>query len=264
MSLLSFKVHLLTDAEPGTGLGSINTNNYIPRDASGRPRIPASHIKGLMREELRNIEDYLAPENFSADSILGKGGEALECQGKISVSGPVLADGSEDNTFMITRTAIDQTGTASDKALRTTEALAAGSVLENGSVTINAENDSAENLAVRLALRSISAIGGNRNRGSGRCRVEIEGETRGPGELLQAFLKALPGQKARQAAGISKDSRDCKLDKKTCWVDIVFRANQPVCCPENPTRSNAIQGGFAIPASAVMGSLLHRVIVPGR
>ncbi|WP_020588456.1 RAMP superfamily CRISPR-associated protein [Desulfobacter curvatus] len=258
MTHLSYKIHLLSDAEPGTGLGSVSTHNYIPRDHLGRPTIPASHIKGLMREELKQIENNLPLENFSCDSILGKGGESLECQGKVRITGPVLTDEDKDDTFMITRTAIDSvTRTALDKTLRTTESLAAGRVLENGSLTVDAAEGSLEDLAVRLALRSISAVGGNRNRGSGRCRTEIAGETRSPGELLKAFLKKFSEPKA--AERISKESNPVQLSGKGCWLDIVFRADQPVCCPENPTRSNAIQSGFSIPASAVMGVLLHRV-----
>lgn len=258
MMHLSYKIHLLTDAEPGTGLGSISTHNYIPRDHLGRPTIPASHIKGLMREELKQIETNLHLKNFNCDCIFGKGGEALQCQGKVRITGPVLADKDKDHTFMITRTAIDsKTRTASDQALRTTESIAVGRTLENGSLIIDVTEGSIEDLAVRLALRSISAVGGNRNRGSGRCRTEIVGETRGPGELLKAFLEKLSEPKA--AGRRSNNSDPVQLSGKGCWFDIVFRADQPVCCPENPTQSNAIQSGFSIPASAVMGVLLHRV-----
>ena len=258
MTRLSFKIHLLADAEPGTGLRSVCTQNYIPRNHLGQPTILASHIKGLMREELKQIEKNLALKNFCCDSILGKGGDSVQCQGKASITGPVLADKGEADTFVITRTAIKpETETATDKTLRTTEALGAGTILKHGSVATDVADDSVEDLAIRLALRSISAVGGNRNRGSGRCQVEIEGETRTPGELLKAFLKALPKREA--VAHTSKASTTINLSGERCWLDVVFRADQPVCCPENPTRSNSIKSGFSIPASAVMGTLLHKV-----
>ncbi len=258
MSFLSFNICLLTDTEPGTGLGSVNTDNYIPRDHLGRPVIPASHIKGLMREELQNIKKQLALDNFSYDSILGKGGKSIECEGIIKITGPIMENEGEADTLMISRTAIHYpTGTALDKTLRTTQALAAGSVFTNGGVQINAANNSVEDIAVRFALRAISSIGGNRNRGSGRCRIEINGENRGPGELLKAFHKALSG--AETVSGTPDPCGPIQLNDEPHWIDIIFRADQPVCCPENPTRANAIQTGFSIPASAVMGTLLHRV-----
>ena len=46
---------LVSDAEPGTGLGTEAVNDFVPRDSSGRPHLPASHVKGLAREALRSM-----------------------------------------------------------------------------------------------------------------------------------------------------------------------------------------------------------------
>ena len=55
MANCEFTVRLTSDAEPGTGLGGEVVNELVPRDYQGRPSLPATHIKGLMRAELAEI-----------------------------------------------------------------------------------------------------------------------------------------------------------------------------------------------------------------
>ena len=49
---IDYTLRLVSDAEPSSGFGTELLNSLVPRDTDGSPLIPASHIKGLMRQAL--------------------------------------------------------------------------------------------------------------------------------------------------------------------------------------------------------------------
>ena len=231
----------------------------LPRDHRGRPMLPAAHIKGLMREELRALGKVLSQDSLSGlvlglpgqreqqsgEEAAGQSGQESRCR----FTDATLQVGASLTTGSVTRTAIHPcSGTAKDMSLRTTERIPADTMF-HGRLLIDAAPGSREDLAARLALLSISAVGGGRTRGSGRCLIRIYGEARSPGALLRSLADASPSSRP-VAANISSDPGD-----ESVLLRLVFRADGPICCPDRPVGTGVIRSGFAIPASAVQGGL---------
>jgi hypothetical protein len=257
---IDYELKLVSDAEPGTGLGSVLVDQYVPRDHDGRPVLPASHLKGLLREQLREAGRALGRTELH-ELVFGRSGVEQACEARAATSDARCAAHVDmspaDGTFLASRTALDEHGTARKGSLRITEAVGAGTVF-SGSVMIRDEPGGIVDLAVRLALNSLPAVGGGRTRGSGLCCVSIAAESRTPGALLTALATALAAP-AKSAGQRASNRRDLGVDCVT--LVLTFRAESPLCCPEVPVLSevNVIRSGIAIPASAVQGAVLHRL-----
>jgi hypothetical protein len=264
---LDIELELLRDAEPGTGLGTEGLDGLVPRDERGLPVLPASHIKGLLRDRLEAIAVWLDraaagpnPLLPVIDALVGRGGEdgadgELGCLRLTDLRLPARA--SADPVMAISRTALGALGTAHGQSLRTVEAVRAGQTFV-GHVHLAATLGDARDLACRLGLMAIEAVGSGRTRGAGLCRIAIRGETRTPGVLLAALeaqlARAVPtAARAPLAAPAPRALRDQAVQ----WYRLSFVADAPVCCPETPVLgSNIIRTGPVIPASAVQGALL--------
>ena len=249
-----FTLCLKSDAEPASGLGNELLNSLLPRGTEGEVIIPASHLKGIMRENLFRL---LSPFRKDADKLcsflFGNGGEnsGSGISSLLHVSNAAAAP--ECRIQHVTRTAINEDGVADENSLRTVEALATGSCLK-GKLSCLSDEPYFSDLC-RLALMSISAVGGGRTRGAGACRISIEGfENETPGELLKKIIPAeitLPETVEYPPASASGAGSTCKALK------LIFKAEAPLCLPERPMgSSNVITSGFVIPATAVAGTLL--------
>jgi hypothetical protein len=261
------ELELLRDAEPGTGLGTEVLDGVVPRDDRGLPVIPASHLKGVLRNQLESIASWIdlgavGPNRLLPvlDALLGRGGEdGGDGQlGRFRTTDLRSASKAGDRATMeIRRTALGALGTALSGSLRTTEAVRAGMSFR-GRVHLDAGLGDPLDLACRLGLMSIEAVGGSRTRGAGLCRIQVVGETRTPGALLQALELALARMPADPGHARVVPVGPRKLtSRQTSWFRLAFVADDPVCCPETPTiGSNVIRSGPVIPASAVQGALL--------
>ncbi len=267
MATYKFTIRLTSDAEPGTGLGGEVINELVPRDHRRRPIIPGSHIKGLMRQVLCDMAAQLRWEEDLGTRVLG-GHDLPEDQSRNGIEGAFqIGDAvaeSLSETQLVTRTAVEDSGVAKDTSLRTTESVPLGTVF-HGVVHPCVPEGCVEDLAWRLALLSIGAIGGNRNRGCGDCVVEISGERRSPGQLLRALGEALCNRSWRAPGIASRIPQPMPTEKRLAVSDrpvvlrLNFRATTPICCPEIPDKTNVITTGFSIPASAVQGAILNRL-----
>lgn len=266
MSTYGFKVTLISDCEAGSGFGSEILNSLLPRNHEGLPYLPASHIKGLMRDSFRQTVEELWPDKAEAlcDALLGREGAGGDdgMSGCIRLSDTTIEKQTASCTLHIARTALNLFGTAKEHSLRTSEALSAGTVF-NGRLMLDCDEGDWRTLASQLALLSISAVGGNRTRGAGACIIGIEGCQDSPGDLLRKLGKLIEANainaspnRPQQVAGSTAVSNE------TVFVKITFTASAPVCCPETPVVSNnVIESGFAIPASAVQGAILTKLDV---
>jgi hypothetical protein len=259
MPEIRYSLTLQNDAEPGTGLGTELINDLVPRDERGNPYIPASHLKGVAREELRTIGSALGwPEAFE-NAVFGKAGH----DGSDGEDGAVRFGGSHPSgndrpprVLRIARTAISEHGTVDSGSLRTVEAIGADTRFE-GCVFVSSD-DPAILDAVRLALLSISAIGGNRTRGAGRCTITLVDDPALKPSVVLRRLDASARAYAAPTRARTPSTSPRALGTETTLLELTFIASDPVCCPAVPlTRTNSIRGGFAIPASAVQGTLLH-------
>ena len=251
----TYVIKLKTDAEPSNGEGNENLNSQLPRNEQNRVCIPASHMKGLMRENLETIlsgfrkdSDQIVKTLFGAEGESGSGGKRALVR---LVSAVAPADAK---IITITRTALES-GHIKYGSLRTTEALAAGTEL-TGEIVCDFENETLLK-AVRLALLSVTSIGGSRTRGAGECRITIEGfEKETPGQLFRDIVKASDIANVESPAEYRPDS-PALPEEADVMLKVIFEVKQPVCIPKAPIgKNNVITSGFAIPGTAVAGTLL--------
>ncbi len=257
MATYTFTIELPSDAEPGTGLGTILIDSLAPRDVWDRVVIRASHIKGLMRQSLKDIAGPLGWGEALEAHVFGRPDDNRPGMEAIFRLTDAVASDVTPLSF-VSRTGIDlETGSADDKSLRTTESIPVGTVFTGALHTATA-HDSVEDAAWRLALLAISGVGAGRTRGSGNCVVTLGGETRNLGTLLkvlhqrQATWTGMSEQTAPTAEAIT-------LSNASVVLRLVFEAQTPVCCPEVADKTNVISSGFRVPASAVQGAILNRL-----
>ncbi len=258
---IHYTLRLTSDAEPGTGLGTEAIDDLVPRGPDGWPTLPASHIKGLLRDALGGIAAIRQWPSQIEDRLFGVAGTAGE-DGEAGLASFGEArlrprDGQAAPVSLIARTAISDHGTVRAGSLRVSERVHTGSQFE-GEILLHAEPASVESQALLLALLAMPAIGGNRSRGAGRCVVDIKGCAKKPSELLREI--------DRRVAGGSLPSRQRQtsaaraLKETSVFLELTFEATEPICCPTTPlTGTNVVRSGFAVPASAVQGALLHRI-----
>jgi CRISPR/Cas system CSM-associated protein Csm3 (group 7 of RAMP superfamily) len=259
MAEIKFSLHLVSDAEPGSGFGSELINSLVPRNLEGKPIIPASHIKGLMRDHLEKIANDLGKNDLKrlVSQCFGEEGNSDSTSAMTISISDLLPEGTA-NTHTISRTKLSECGTASDTSLRTGEAISAGSVF-TGTIRITGQSSLASDLLLRLGLLSINAIGGGRNRGCGECFIKItRDEGRMPGTTLKELIEITMSKPA--------DDPQIKLKylsgdpKKRVLLKLTFNPEGPICLPETPiVETNSIRSGFSISASAIQGMILHRV-----
>ncbi len=282
MKSYSYQIRLCRDAEPGTGLGGEVVNDLVPRDADGRPMLPASHVKGLMRAALREIvkprkewSPFLglpADESCSdllIESVFGQTGEVSpEVEGRLRFANariPQLKPNRKSATVatsMVSRTAVSEDGTAKETSLRTTEVVSKGTVF-SGTIQCEFDEATVEGIAWRLALMSITAVGGSRSR-TGQAIAEWVEKPQGeqsPGKLLIALDTAIRERRFTKPGVVVTGPFHAAraTSSATAIVELLFLADSPICCPERPDKTNVITSGFSIPASTVQGIILHRV-----
>ena len=257
---INFTIQLVSDAEPSSGFGTELLNSLVPRAADGCPIIPASHIKGLMKQALLDVAESLKPKGamHCIGCAFGTGGSALSDEAVFSLADARCVSGGTIST--VTRTALTEHGTAATGSLRTAECIATGAKFESRVHFLGKPSPLLDTL-IRYALLSVMEIGGARNRGCGACCTEIEGEDRAPGALLKQLLPMFSSNNEPFVTASHKKAVTGSSEKQIA-LKLSFTASGPLCVPELPvvgSSNNTICSGFAIPASAVQGIVLHRI-----
>lgn len=259
MRKITYTLSLLSDAEIGSGLGGETLNDIVARDHSGQPVLRATHIKGLLRATLGQIASDRVWDSTLEELVFGAGG----ADGSDGTSAAIRV---RDATALgvasvrrITRTALTELGVADGATLRTTEAVTAGTEFQ-GEIRVASDAGPVVDLAVRLSLLALGAVGGGRNRGSGTCLVRIDGESRRPGVLLGLLDAALSADTSPSTNCPAPQAAGRESPGKARLLHLEFVARDPVCCPETPiVESNVLRAGFGIPASAVLGVAISRL-----
>ena len=259
-----YTIKLFSDAQPGTGLGGEAVNDFIPRDTWDRPVIPASHIKGLMRESVIQMFHRLNLETMHIGTVFGSRfvNDPFEGESRFFVSDAV-SDSKETEqapSIFVSRTSLDSSGVAKEGSLRTNEAIPVGTVF-HGTISVNDPENSATDLMVRLGLLSVTALGGSRNRGCGKCLISFENQSNEIANLVEKLseqLKTNPFLKSQNTKS-AVDFAD-ELNSEPVPVRLTFRASTPVCVPATAwvAKNNVVSSGFSIPASAVRGMLIRQ------
>lgn len=257
---IKYVLTLKSDAEPGSGFGTETINSLVPLDVAGKPVIPSTHLKGIMRENLLTIAKDLKNSEIEnlVKLVFGTGGGRSE--GKNSVMFISNAECcSECHTLFVTRTSLNVYGIAENSTLRTKEAIPVGTEFR-GRIGFYSEPVDHVDLLVKLGLLTVRAIGSSRSRGCGECNIVIDNTQLSPGTVLKQLLQVLPkdGSTILHKTAVFNFKRS--NSDEIMFLKLKFIAESPVCVPEKPVvGTNTIQSGYAIPASAVQGMILHRI-----
>ena len=60
---IRYTIRLVSDAETSSGLGSDLIDGLVARNVDGNPVIPASHIKGLMRQVVKDLPGMIVADD---------------------------------------------------------------------------------------------------------------------------------------------------------------------------------------------------------
>lgn len=257
---LQFQIELLSDGEPGSGQGNETINSYVTRDHTGLPVIRSSHLKGLIRMNIRRLAECRGWSPNLADLCCGsEGAETTDGGGLFKLSD--ARNTNHANTNNISRTALSALGTAHSGSLRTSESISAGAIFQGTIRFLGLESPVEAHGVLFLALMMIDSIGGGRNRGSGRCRVTLANEDRLPGSILRELDEVLSGGDIPDVKLASDETLSQTTSKGSheamVMLHVQFAAEDAVCCPELPVVSNnVISSGLGIPASAVLGAII--------
>lgn len=154
--------HLSSGVSAGPSMDSL-----VVKDSDGLPYLPGKTLKGLVREMVELLD------NTKAKTIFGYKGSNIansyfsnatldEDTATHLISNPTLKKHLFDK---VTSTKIGENGIALDKSLREIEVVVP--LLLSG--TIECEDEE----LITQALGMIKQIGLNRNRGLGRCKIEV-------------------------------------------------------------------------------------------
>lgn len=253
MIKFGYTIKLVSDGEIASGFGSGLLDAIAPRNVDGNFIVPASHIKGLMRQSLLDVADVLPDDaRIAVEKLFGNSGEGLDVNGLVSMTDAVSAC---KDAVTVTRTALEhETGVAKVGSLRTTEVVPAGTEFK-GTILADVPAQSGFEYLLRFALLAIMELGGSRSRGCGACLVKIDGSDVKPGEMIQMAIKGNYGLPAERGVWAATGNHE-----KSVFARLVFRTKSPICLPELPVvGNNTIRSGWTIPASAVQGMLLTKI-----
>lgn len=135
--------------------------NLTVRDSEGKPYIPGSTMKGLIKDKYRILEN-------NVEDIFGKEGDSIS---KIIVDDLKIENEVESTTNIRFGNAIDRyRGTARENSLYSKEVV---SGIFKGKIYI-CDCDEILDRNIRVAVQMITAIGGGKNTGFGQVKVSIE------------------------------------------------------------------------------------------
>lgn len=173
--VVNVKLELLSDTIFSSGNSAPGGEDIALRiDHTGRPFLPASTLKGLLRESLENYLDWLGEDTHLLNDLLGEQGrKSSESPRRLIISDLKPTKLSHDErawSDLRSFTAMEN-GTVKPGGLRTAACLSHGLVFEG--IIICQESDY---LWVEDGLKGIQWVGLMRNRGFGRVRLTADKE----------------------------------------------------------------------------------------
>lgn len=185
---INYKITFLSDWHAGSGLGSgADADAVVIKDANHLPYVPGKTMKGLLKDSLIDIMEV--QPNIVSKAFIDKhfGYEIKDDKGKVIkteagslfFSNAELADTEKKEALgdvsqflyrNIASTAIDKTtGVAQEFSLRTME-VCIPLVIEGYISGL----DKAAIPILEMGLKMLRHLGSNRNRGLGRCTIELK------------------------------------------------------------------------------------------
>ncbi|UAM97269.1 hypothetical protein K8354_13195 [Polaribacter litorisediminis] len=184
---INYKITFLSDWHAGSGLGSgADSDAVVIKDANNLPYLPGKTMKGLLKDALIDIMEV--QPNVVTKSFIDKhfGYEVRDTEGKVLKTMPgclffsnAELPAAERNEAMgtlsqflyrnIASTSIDNAGVAKQSSLRTME-VCIPLVIEGYMAGL----DKAAVPTLEMGLKMLRHLGSNRNRGLGRCTIELK------------------------------------------------------------------------------------------
>lgn len=171
MKKMHLGIELLEDLHIGTGTGLGDIDALQVRDRSGAPVLPASHLKGLLREAAVEWHRF-DPQAITKPQIERLFGRAGSGQGQLQLSSAYLSNQGSNKVLLWGSTAIGPNGIAEEKSLRFVEHVAAGSRFSL-QATLHTNDQDSQKLLEAIIARC-RRLGSGRNRGSGLVRWHRE------------------------------------------------------------------------------------------
>jgi CRISPR/Cas system CSM-associated protein Csm3 (group 7 of RAMP superfamily) len=186
---INYKIEFYSYWHSGSGLSiAAGADLRVNKDKDGLPFIPGKTLKGLLREAAENLL-LVNPEIFPGDFIKRVFGEKLTpdtvtknlIEAESFFSNAQLTDNLKNKIIQqkgmsdflydqIYSTAIEENGLAKEGSLRQME-VTIPLELFAGIENFPKENEYLESLMV--CMNWVKRLGVNRNRGLGRCKIEI-------------------------------------------------------------------------------------------
>ncbi len=181
---IQYKIKFYSDWNCGSGLAAGADVDLLPvKDADGLPFVPGKTMKGLVREALESLYTLKGKDEQHLIVMMGKKNDAATdgsdmksgCSFFMNAVIPAeqaqLIVARQLQPFMFRRiasTSIDKDGVAKDHSLRKIQVAVPceleGSILDIPETMVPDVTD---------ALRFIKRLGSGRNRGLGRCDIEV-------------------------------------------------------------------------------------------
>lgn len=180
---INYTITFLSDWHAGSGLSSgAEADSVVIKDKHNLPYLPGKTIKGLLKDVFEDFKE-VQPTLLNTDFLKRSFGEYIEkdkssAQGAWFFSNASLAEkeqmeiSAEMSHFLyrnIASTSIDDLGIANPGSLRTME-VCIPVVLEGYIEGVNAT----EKKILEMGFSYLRHLGSNRNRGLGRCKIQIK------------------------------------------------------------------------------------------
>ena len=241
----TYKIELLEDLHAGSGLGSVWVDRNLVRDRSGRPFIPASHVKGVWRDNMVRLV-ALKANDFNEDMLSNWFGAAPKKQGdktrpnQSKLHCPRLEPDGEVETLVWMQTARQRySRKPAEDTLRTTEYIPAGTSMAGCGFL---EGTEADFDLLKALVGRVDRYGGNRSRGDGRIR------------LISLEKERSPSESAFQFTDPTKNEAGLRL---------LLKAHEPVRVPRTGSPGNIIESDTRIPGRMLAGAMISRLLESG-
>jgi CRISPR/Cas system CSM-associated protein Csm3 (group 7 of RAMP superfamily) len=234
MKRLRLTIELLEDLHIGTGTGFGDIDASQVRDRHDHPVLPASHIKGVLREtalEAHRLQPQAFPREL-LDTLFGRSGSD---RGSLLLTSGYWQGDKPSRPHIWGSTRIGEDGTAHDKTLRFVEYIPAGSRF-----CVQAELPDTHTQAFRQLLAHTPSLGAQRNRGHGLIRWRVEDAGFDSAELPKALPTHYPAR-----------------------LRLVLKNLDPICLPLTAHPGNLITTSSYIRGRALRGSVVALCLQAG-
>jgi CRISPR/Cas system CSM-associated protein Csm3 (group 7 of RAMP superfamily) len=184
MTTIKYTITFLSEWHIGSGLGAgAELDATVLKDKDGLPYVPGKSIKGLIRQAADEISSmpHQKINNQTIIEIFGQKADDKETESTKAnsfFSNALMLDDEKEEIIKnqlqdylyktFARTKIDDNGIAVDHSLRTIEVCVP--IQLEGSIEIEEKHEK----AIIMTLKWVRAMGVNRNRGLGKCKIEIK------------------------------------------------------------------------------------------